>query len=161
VLCLHLEDVQYRRKRVVIRYRTDHPKGAHQDADRASCRSARARRTGGCQRLRMQRAAARYRQRVPVPGGRQRYTPRRAVELPGTAPHVHTAVRIAGDPRAVGDAAHAAAYPCDADVEGRHARTLHATRPGHASPESTRRDTRVSDAIVVAEYLRAIGQVEQ
>src|SRR5260370_34586151 len=28
VLCLHLEDVQYGRKRVVIRYRTDHRKGA-------------------------------------------------------------------------------------------------------------------------------------
>src|SRR5260370_16508828 len=28
VLCLHLEDVQYGRKPVMIRYRTDHPKGA-------------------------------------------------------------------------------------------------------------------------------------
>jgi len=28
VLCLHLEDVQYGRKRVIICYRTDHPKGA-------------------------------------------------------------------------------------------------------------------------------------
>jgi len=34
-------------------------------------------------------------------------------------------------------------------------------RLGHASPESTRRYTRVSDAVVVAEYLRAIGQAEQ
>jgi integrase len=34
-------------------------------------------------------------------------------------------------------------------------------RLGHASPESTRRYTRVSDTIVVAEYLRAIGQVAQ
>jgi integrase len=34
-------------------------------------------------------------------------------------------------------------------------------RLGHASPESTRRYTRVSDAIVVAEYLRAIGEAEQ
>src|SRR5205823_11335156 len=28
VLSLHLEDVQYGRRRVIVRYRTDHPKGA-------------------------------------------------------------------------------------------------------------------------------------
>jgi integrase len=28
VLCLHLDDIQYGRKRLIVRYRTDHPKGA-------------------------------------------------------------------------------------------------------------------------------------
>lgn len=34
-------------------------------------------------------------------------------------------------------------------------------RLGHASPESTRVYTRVSDAVVVAEYKRALGEEQQ
>lgn len=34
-------------------------------------------------------------------------------------------------------------------------------RLGHASPESTRLYTRVSDAVVVAEYKRALGEEQQ
>ena len=80
-----------------------------------------------------------------------------AAQLRRTGQVVPAAVRRAGHPPAMGHAACVAAHPRDADVGGMRELSLQ-KRLGHASPESTRIYTRVSDPVVVAEYQRALGQ---
>ncbi len=161
-LCLHLEDVQYGRKRVVIRYRTDHPKGARTKTrterivdllepevlaavtDYVS--NERPRDTGAVHLFLVGGNGPRRAEPLSYQALRRMFTRRcesLGIREPWVTPHTlrHThATRI---------------------WQGGMRELSLQKRLGHASPESTRRYTRVSDAIVVSEYLRAIGQVEQ
>ncbi len=161
-LCLHLEDVQYGRKRVVIRYRTDHPKGARTKtrtervvdllepevlaAVTDYVGNERPRDTGAVHLFLVGGNGPRRAEPLSYQALRRMFTRRcesLGIREPWVTPHTlrHThATRM---------------------WEGGMRELSLQKRLGHASPESTRRYTRVSDAIVVAEYLRAIGQVEQ
>ena len=157
-LSLHLEDVQYGRRRVIVRYRTDHPKGARS--------KSRTERVVDLHKPGTLEALSRYvmdeRPRgVESPiifliGGRgsrrgealsyaalvklfQRHCERVGIRAPWITPHAlrHT---------------HATWL-----WEGGMRELTLQKRLGHASPESTRMYTRVSDQVVVAEYRRALG----
>ncbi len=162
VLCLHLEDVQYGRKRVMIRYRTDHPKGARTKtrtervvdllepdvlaAVNDYVGNERPRDTGSVYLFLVGGNGARRAEPLSYQALRRMFTRRcesLGIREPWVTPHTlrHThATRM---------------------WEGGMRELSLQKRLGHASPESTRRYTRVSDAIVVAEYLRAIGEAEQ
>jgi site-specific recombinase XerD len=158
VLALHLEDVQYGRRRVIIRCRTDHAKGArtksrtervvdlHEPAALAALSAyvMRERPTesdspvvflvGGrgakrCEPLSYQALVKLF----------QRRCARLGIREPWVTPHAlrHThATRM---------------------WEGGMRELALQRRLGHASPESTRVYTRVSDPLLVAEYRRALG----
>jgi integrase len=158
VLGLHLEDIAYGRRRVVVRHRDDHPKGARSksryervvdlhEPETLAALSAYAmdeRPAGGDSPL------------VFLIGGRgkrrlealsydglvkmfTRATTRAGIRTPWVTPHAcrHT---------------HATAM-----WEGGMRELTLQKRLGHASPESTRIYTRVSDPAVVADYNRALG----
>ena len=157
-LSLHLEDVQYGRRRVIVRYRTDHPKGART--------KSRTERVVDLHEPSTLEAVSRYvmdeRPRdaetpiVFLVGGRgakrceplsyaalvklfQRRCERLGIRAPWLTPHAlrHThATRL---------------------WEGGMRELTLQKRLGHASPESTRVYTRVSDPMVVEEYRRAVG----
>jgi len=159
VLSLHLEDVQYGRRRVIVRYRTDHPKGART--------KSRTERVVDLYEPATLEAVNRYvmderPREAEVPfvflvGGRgakrceplsyaalvklfQRRCDRLGMRAPWLTPHAlrHThATRL---------------------WEGGMRELTLQKRLGHASPESTRVYTRVSDPMVVEEYRRALGQ---
>ena len=159
-LSLHLEDVQYGRRRVIVRYRTDHPKGA-----RTKSRTERVvlHEPGTLEALNRYVMDERPNDsRSPIVflvGGRgsrrceplsyaalvklfQRHCQRIGIRAPWVTPHAlrHThATRL---------------------WEGGMRELTLQKRLGHASPESTRVYTRVSDAVVVAEYRRALGLPE-
>lgn len=158
VLNLHLEDVQYGRRRVIVRYRTDHPKGART--------KSRMERVVDLHEPEALAALSRY---VMDERPRDAQTP--------------IVFLIAGQGRMHAEALSYAALIklfqrcCDrlglraAWVTPHALRHTHATRLweggmrelalqkrlGHASAESTRLYTRVSDPVVVAEYRRALG----
>lgn len=158
VLNLHLEDIQYGRRRVVVRYRTDHPKGARTKSRRERVVDLREPETleavsAYVMRERPRDAGAAH---VFLVGGngKRRHEPlgyaalvrlfarrceRLGIREPWVTPHAlrHThATRM---------------------WEGGMRELTLQKRLGHASPESTRLYTRVSDAQVVADYLRALG----
>jgi len=158
-LSLHLEDVQYGRRRVIVRFRTDHPKGART--------KSRTERVVDLHEPATLEAVNRYvmderPREAEVPfvflvGGRgskrceplsyaalvklfQRRCEQLEIRAPWLTPHAlrHThATRL---------------------WEGGMRELTLQKRLGHASPESTRMYTRVSDPIVVEEYRRALGQ---
>lgn len=159
VLNLHLEDVSYARRRVTIRYRTDHPKGV-----RTKSRTERVVDLHQPETLqavndyvmseRPQEAESPY---LFLVGGRgkrrseplgyhalvklfERHCERLGMREPWITPHAlrHT---------------HATKL-----WEGGMRELTLQKRLGHASPESTRIYTRVADAVVVAEYRRALGE---
>jgi integrase len=157
-LSLHLEDVQYGRRRVIVRYRTDHPKGA-----RTKSRTERVvdlHEPGTLEALNHYIMDERPRDSespiIFLVGGRgarqleplsyaalvklfQRHCERAGIRAPWVTPHAlrHThATRL---------------------WEGGMRELTLQKRLGHASPESTRMYTRVSDQVVVAEYQRALG----
>jgi integrase len=159
VLNLHLEDIQYGRKRVVIRYRDDHPKGVR-------TKSRRERVVDLHEPEALQAVSGYVMQERPQEGesplvflvggqGKRRLEPlgyhalvklferhceRLGIREPWVTPHAlrHThATRM---------------------WEGGMRELALQKRLGHASPESTRVYTQVSDPIVVAEYRRALGQ---
>jgi integrase len=159
VLTLHLEDVQYGRRRVIVRYRTDHPKGART--------KSRTERVVDLWEPATLEAVNRYvmdeRPReadapfVFLVGGRgtkrceplsyaalvklfQRQCDRLGIRAPWLTPHAlrHThATRL---------------------WEGGMRELTLQKRLGHASPESTRVYTRVSDPMLVDEYRRALAK---
>src|SRR6266446_2088898 len=158
VLNLHLEDLQYGRKRVVIRYRTEHPK-------RVRTKSRTERVVDLLQPETLQAVSAYVMDERPsdadspyvfLVGGRgkrrheplgyhalvklfARHCERLGIRDPWVTPHAlrHThATRM---------------------FEGGMRELTLQKRLGHASPESTRVYTRVSDPIVVEEYRRALG----
>jgi len=158
-LSLHLEDVQYGRRRVIVRYRTDHPKGART--------KSRTERVVDLHEPATLEAINRYLmderpQEAELPfvflvGGRgakrgeplsyaalvklfQRRCEQLGLRASWVTPHAlrHThATRL---------------------WEGGMRELTLQKRLGHASPESTCVYTRVSDPMVVEEYRRALGQ---
>src|SRR6266516_7798054 len=159
VLNLHLDDIQYGRRRVVIRYRDDHPKGVR-------TKSRRERVVDLHEPEALQAVSVYVMQERPqeaesslvflVKGqGKRRLEPlsyhalvklfgrhceRLGIREPWVTPHAlrHThATRM---------------------WEGGMRELALQKRLGHASLESTRVYTQVSDPIVVAEYRRALGQ---
>lgn len=158
VLGLHLTDISYGRRRIFVRCRDDHPKGA--------------------------RSKSRVERVVDLHDGDTLETLNTYVmhERPhdAEAPFVFLVGRTGqnrGEPLSYSALARLFARACDrAGIREQwmtpHAlRHTHATRMweagmreltlqkrlGHASPESTRIYTRVSDAVVVAEYRQALG----
>ncbi len=121
-LGLHLEDVAYGRRRVVVRHRTDHPKGV--------------------------RSKSRIERIVDLlePEALAALSAYVLTERPGEADT--TLVFL------VGGRGHATRM-----WEGGMRELTLQKRLGHASPESTRLYTRVSDSTVVAEYRRALGEL--
>lgn len=162
VLNLHIGDVQYGRRRVVIRFRTDHPKGARTKSRQERVVDLRepealAAVSEYVMRERPTEAEATH---VFLVGGKgnKRHEPlsygalvklfaRRCEQLgirkPWVTPHAlrHT---------------HATQM-----WEGGMRELTLQKRLGHASPESTRIYTRVSDAAMVEEYLRALGRYDE
>jgi len=157
VLTLHLDDIQYGRRRVTVRYRTDHPKGVRTKSRQERVvdlhePEALAAVSAYVMRERPADADSPF---VFLVGGRgtRRYEPlgyqalcklfarhcaRLGIREPWVTPHAlrHThATRM---------------------WEGGMRELTLQRRLGHASPESTRLYTRVSDAVVVAEYHRAV-----
>ncbi|MBV9328497.1 MAG: tyrosine-type recombinase/integrase [Chloroflexi bacterium] len=162
VLSLHLEDVHYGRKRVFIRYRTDHPKGARTKgrtervvdllepevllAVSDYVANERPRDTGSVHLFLVGGNGQRRAEPLSYQALRRMFTRRLetlGLREPWVTPHSlrHT---------------HATKM-----WEGGMRELSLQKRLGHASPESTRRYTRVSDAVVVAEYLRAIRGAQQ
>jgi len=158
VLSLHLEDLQYGRKRVIVRYRTDHPKGARTKSrvervvDLLEPETLQAVSTYVMQ----ERPADSESPFVFLVGGKgakrcqplsyhalvklfARHCARLGIREPWKTPHAlrHThATRM---------------------WEGGMRELTLQKRLGHASPESTRIYTRVPDSVVVEEYRRALG----
>ncbi len=159
VLSLHLEDIQYGRRRVVIRYRTEHPK-------RARTKSRTERVVDLLQPETLLAVSEYVMDERPIDiespyvflvGGRgkkrceplgyyalaklfARHCERLGIRTPWMTPHAlrHThATRMFEN--------------------GMRELTLQ-KRLGHASPESTRIYTQVSDPMVVEEYRRALGE---
>lgn len=159
VLNLHLEDIQYGRRRVVVRYRTDHPKGART--------KSRQERVVDLHEPEALDALSAY-VMTERPADSQTDV---VFLLGGNGQKRH-------EPLSYGALAKLFARVCDRlGIRGPwltpHAlRHTHATRMweggmrelalmkrlGHASPESTRIYTRVGDPQLVAEYRRALGE---
>lgn len=159
VLNLHLEDIQYGRRRVIIRHRTDHPRGVRTKSriervvDLYEPETLQTVSTYVMQE-RPSDTASPY---VFLVGGRgkrrceplsyhalvklfARHCERLGIREPWVTPHAlrHT---------------HATKL-----WEGGMRELALQKRLGHASPESTRIYTGVSDAMVVAEYRQALGE---
>jgi len=161
VLNLHLEDIQYGRRRITIRYRTDHPRGV-----RTKSRTERVVDLHEPEALHAVSTYVMHERPVDAAtslvfliGGHgkhrtrslsyaalvklfQRQCERLKIRTPWMTPHAlrHT---------------HATKM-----WEGGMRELALQKRLGHASPESTRMYTRVSDLVVVAEYRRALGEEE-
>jgi integrase len=161
VLNLHLEDFQYGRRRVIIRYRTDHPKGV-----RTKSRTERVVDLYQPETLQTvsdyvmhERPSDGDSSYVFLVGGHgarrgeplgyhalvklfERHCERLQIRNPWVTPHAlrHT---------------HATKM-----WEGGMRELALQKRLGHASPESTRIYTQVSDPFMVAEYRRALGEEE-
>jgi len=158
VLNLHLEDIQYGQRRVVVRWRTDHPKGVRTKSRRERVVDLHEPETLAAvsayvMQERPQDTDAAH---VFLVGGRgarrsealgydalvrlfRRHCTRVGLDAPWITPHAlrhtHATAMYAGGMREL---------------------TLQ-QRLGHASPESTRQYTRVSDPQVVADYRHALG----
>ena len=160
VLNLHLEDIQYGRRRVIIRYRDDHPKGVRTKSRRervVDLHEPEALLTVSTYVM-QERPPDTDSSHVFLVGGQgkrrheplsyhalaklfERHCQRLGIRDPWMTPHAlrHThATRM---------------------WEGGMRELALQKRLGHASAESTRAYTQVSDPIVVAEYRRALGEV--
>jgi len=159
VLNLHLEDLQYGRRRVIIRHRTDHPKGARTKSQLERVVDLHEPETLAAVSAYVlgERPTDAPSTHVFLVGGRgrnrqaplgyaalikrfRRQCARLGLDGPGVTPHAlrHThATRM---------------------WEGGMRELTLQKRLGHASAESTRLYTRVSDAALVEDYLRVIGR---
>lgn len=158
VLGLHLEDVEYGRRRVTVRARDDHPKGVGEKSRRERVVDLHEERTlaavsayvveerpSGAERRFIFLVDRGHRRREPLGYAAlarlfQRRCDALGIWTPWVTPHAlrHThATRM---------------------WEGGMRELTLQKRLGHASPESTRVYTRVSDATVVKEYRQALGE---
>jgi len=158
VLCLKLEDVQYGRRRVVVRHRQDHPKGA-----RTKSRTERvvdlhepealATLSAYVMRERPRDADSPFIFLVGG-GGERRLEPLSYSALVRTFARRCEALGI----REPWVTPHALRHRHATRMwEGGMRELALQKRLGHASPESTRLYTRLSDQAVIAEYRRALG----
>ena len=157
-LGLHLTDINYGRRRVLVRCRDDHPKGA-----RSKSRTERA--------VDLHDGGTLAALNAYVMGERPAETSSPFVFLVGGAStHREEPLSYAGLARMFARACERAGVR-ESWMTPHALRHTHATRMweagmreltlqrrlGHASPESTKIYTRVSDAVVVAEYRQALG----
>ena len=159
-LGLHLEDVAYGRRRIVVRHRVDHPKGV-----RSKSRTERVVDLHEPETLAI--LSAYVVQERPTEAetplvflvgghGHHRCEP---LSYPGLARFFARACERAGI-REAWVTPHALRHTHATRMwEGGMRELTLQKRLGHASPESTRLYTRVSDPVVVAEYRRALGHV--
>ena len=158
VLGLQLTDVAYGRRRVIVRYREDHPRGARSKSrterlvdlhDTATLEAV-----SGYVMLERPAEAETPIMFLVGGGGRRRHDP---LSYSGLARMFARACERAGI-RAPWVTPHALRHTHATRMweAGMRELTLQ-KRLGHASPKSTRLYTRVSDASVVAEYRRALG----
>ena len=92
VLCLQLDDISYGRRRVTIRKRDDHPRGARAKARHERVVDLHEPRTlDAVSRYVLHERPIEADEPVRVPGRRNRRAPVRAVELPGRGPRVRAA----------------------------------------------------------------------
>jgi integrase/recombinase XerD len=159
-LSLQLADVSYGRRRVTIRWREDHPRGVrtksrtervvdlHEAATLAAVSeyvlSERPRDSASLYVFLVGGRGAHAEQPLSYAAlvrGFARACTRAGIRAPGITPHAlrHTHATLMWE-------------------AGMRELTLQ-RRLGHASPESTRLYTRVSDSVVVSEYQRALGQL--
>ncbi len=162
VLNLHLEDIQYGRRRVVVRHRTDHPRGVRTKSrmERAVDLHEPETLAAVSEYVMRERPSDADATHVFLVGGKgkRRHEPlgyqalvrlfarrceRLGIRKPWTTPHAlrHThATRM---------------------WEGGMRELTLQKRLGHSSPESTRLYTRVSDAALAEDYNRVLGQREE
>ncbi|SRR5258708_5494175 len=162
VLNLHLEDVQYGRRRIIVRYRTDHPKGVRTKSRRERVVDLHEPETLATlsKYVLHERPTDTNETCMFLVGGKGK---RRCEPL-----GYHALVKLfTRHCERVGIR--------EAWITPHSLRHTHATRMfeqgmreltlqkrlGHASPDSTRVYTRVSDPIVVAEYRQALGYEEE
>lgn len=159
VLNLHLEDISYARRRVTIRYRTDHPKGV-----RTKSRTERVVDLHQAETLqavndyimheRPQDTESTYVFLVGG-GGKRRHEPLGYHALVKLFERHCERLGI----REVWMTPHALRHTHATKLwEGGMRELTLQKRLGHASPESTRMYTRVADSVVVAEYRQALGE---
>src|SRR6266496_3031680 len=159
VLNLHLEDLQYGRKRVIIRHRTDHPKRV-----RTKSRIERVVDLLQPETLQAVSDYVMYERPADVEspyvflvggGGKRRHEPLGYHALVKLFQRHCTHLGI----RSPWVTPHALRHTHATEMwEGGMRELTLQKRLGHASPESTRIYTRVTDALVVAEYNRALGE---
>lgn len=161
VLNLHLEDIQYGRRRVVIRYRTDHPKGARTKSRQERVvdlyePEALAAVSAYVLQERPQEADSRV---VFLVGGRgaKRHEPLSYAALAKLFARCCVRVGIHESWVTLHTLRHTHATRM---WEGGMRELALMQRLGHASPDSTRLYTRVGDPVLVAEYRRALGMEE-
>ncbi len=161
VLCLKLEDIQYGRRRVVIRHYADHPKGARTKSRTERVVDLLDHETLAALSTYVMQERPRDAESPFIflvgGGGKRRLEPlsywaliraferrceRLGIRKPWITPHAlrHT---------------HATEM-----WEGGMRELALQKRLGHSSPESTRVYTRVSDSVVAEEYRRALGEAE-
>ena len=156
-LGLRLEDLAYGRRRVVVRHREDHPKGARS--------KSRYERVVDLHEPEALAAVSAYVMGERPDDAETRWCSSSVGEVGADWSRWATTAwcgclpgpRSGWDPRALGDPARLATHPCHPMWEGGMRELTLQKRLGHASPESTRIYTRVSDPAVVADYNRALG----
>ena len=162
VLNLHLEDVQYGRRRVIIRYRTDHPKGVRTKSRRERVVDLHEPETLATlsKYVLHERPTDTNETCIFLVGGKgkRRYEPLGYHALVKLFTRHCERIGI----RETWMTPHALRHTHATRMfeQGMRELTLQ-KRLGHASPDSTRVYTRVSDPIVVAEYRQALGYEEQ
>ena len=122
VLCLQLDDISYGRRRVTVRKRDDHPRGARAKARHERIVDLHEPRTLDAinRYVLHERPLDAQSPFVFLVGGTGR-PPVRAAVLPGRGARVRPPTGPAGDPVAGQDTARAAPHACDSDVGGRDA----------------------------------------